>query len=248
MGWAKSDFKAATARVKAKSRHSSAPRGRVLKKGLKTRDKTCKICKDKFTPRTTVQPVCFKPSCILEYSAKLREKREKSEWKVKKAILIEKTKTLGDVKKDLQLLVNKIARLVDLGVGCIATGATTGKQNGGHYTSVSANSTIRFNLHNIFLQSEHSNSYRAGDTIKYQEGIRRLYGQPYLDFMDSLRAHPPVHLTKDDLKEKIAVAREIVRELEKENRTYNVKERIQKRNEVNKKLGIYQNKFATFNY
>ena len=58
----------------------------------------------------------------------------------------------------LQPKINEISRLIDFGQPCIATGNTKGKMNGGHYISVGANRTLSLNLHNIHLQSEHSNT------------------------------------------------------------------------------------------
>jgi len=116
----------------------------------------CKQCKKKFEPRTrTTEQVCS-ITCAIEYAksdkGKIIQDRLSRERKKEQ---IETIKSLSDWKKELQPLINKIARLIDYGQPCIATGSFNGKMNGGHRIAVGANETIRFNLHNIHIQSEH---------------------------------------------------------------------------------------------
>lgn len=147
--------------------------------------------------------------------------------------------------KILQPVINEIARLIDFGQPCIATG-NYGKENGGHYISVGANRTICLNLHNIHIQSFESNHFKSGDTINYQNGIIDVYGQEYMDFMNSLKSHPVLKMTKQDLIEIYELARPIRNMLAKEPTSLNSEGRIKLRNEINLKLNIYQEKHSVF--
>ncbi len=78
----------------------------------------------------------------------------------------------------------------------MATGNFEGKMAGGHYTSVGSNRTICLNIHNIFIQSFASNSWNGGDDKRYREGLINTFGEDYLDFVESLKRHKPLHFKK----------------------------------------------------
>jgi hypothetical protein len=148
--------------------------------------------------------------------------------------------------KYIQPLINKIARLIDHGNPCIATGNFEGKMAGGHYTSVGSNRTICLNLHNIFIQSFQSNSWNGGDDKRYRESLKNTFGEDYLDFIEGLKAHRPIKLTKDDLVEIKKKATGIIKDLENNKAVLSSRERISMRNSVNLELGIYENQFNVF--
>lgn len=200
--------------------------------------KSCKQCKTKFTPDRPLQMVCsFK--CSVEYTKANQAKKAKKDWVKEKAERKEKITTLSEWKGLLQEVINGIVRLIDKDMGCIATGTKTGKMNAGHYISRGSNDTIRFNLHNIHLQSEHSNSFNSGDTLRYQDGIIKMYGSNYLDLMNSLKSTKPINLTIETIKEKILIAKLIKKELIELGNTYSAAERIQLRHDLNQRIGIY---------
>lgn len=209
-----------------------------------TKQKTCKYCKEKFTPVKQFQATCFPPkNCSWEYAKLLQAKKQKKDNQVWKKEGLEKLKKKAEWENELQSLINHIARLIDHNQPCIATGATTGKRNGGHRYSVGSNSTIRFNLHNIHIQSEHSNSWKGGDNDRFDLGLIRVYGSDYCDFVRSLNQTPPINLTVETLKDKIIIARLIVKELKELGNTYKPKERTDLRNEYNQRLGIYSESY-----
>ena len=148
-------------------------------------------------------------------------------------------KTLPELKKELQTQINHIVRLVDKGHPCIATGSYNGKMNAGHYFSVGSNDTLRFHLENIFIQSEHSNCYKSGDTLNYQDGIIKTFGPAYLDHMNRLKQTPIIKLNKQEVRELIKQARAIVKELKAKDKVYTNDERIELRKYYNKQLNIY---------
>jgi hypothetical protein len=148
-------------------------------------------------------------------------------------------------KKYVQPIFNEIARLIDYGQPCIATGKFGGKLNGGHFHSVGSNRTLAFHLHNIHLQSEHSNSYKGGDNNRYREGLVREYGQKYADYVDSLKSIQPIKLSKSDLIEIKNIATVIKNELKNNPVVMTAQERIEIRDEINKRIGIYKTERKT---
>lgn len=202
------------------------------------KSRKCKICSIIFDKKYPLQFVCS-PKCAAEYGKRSVEKKSKSTWSEEKKIIKDKLKKLGDWKKDLQVEINTIVRLIDKGHPCISSNSLNGKMNAGHYVGVKAHDSIRYNLHNIHIQSEYSNSYLSGDTLRYQDGLRKVYGNDYFERVESLRATPLIKLSINDIIEKIATCREIVRELKKVDLTYPAKIRIELRESLNKRIGIY---------
>lgn len=196
--------------------------------------KLCKVCQFKFMPNKPLQSVCsFR--CAIEKNKKDKEKKINKETKQLKTSLM----TVTDWKTILQTPINVLVRLIDNGQPCIATASLKGKANAGHYVSRSANDTIRFHLDNIHIQSEHSNSYKAGDTIRYQEGIRKVYGQEYFDYMETLNSHPIIKLSIPELQDLVKAVKKMIKEMKDADGVYTAEERIELRKKYNKQLGIY---------
>jgi len=140
--------------------------------------------------------------------------------------------------KVLQPVINEIARLIDYGQPCIASGRFTGKMAGGHRKSVGTNRGIALNLHNIHIQSFESNSFRGGDERAYDAGIVREYGNDYLDYLISLENHT-AKFSKVELEEAYPRACKFRNELKKDKKVLSPKERINKRNEANNFIKLY---------
>lgn len=211
----------------------------------------CLHCKQKFEPKSNNQVVCS-PECsykALENKStwnKYKVKIEKEEKKERKEKLVDILSPDAYRAKILQPLFNKCARLIDYGLSCIATN-TFGKMNGGHYISVGANRSLALNLHNIHRQSFESNHFKSGDVIKYEQGIINDYGVEYLAFLKSLHQIAPIKLHKDQMKVIKSIISDEIKELEKENLTLKEPrtplERIEKRNDINRIVGIYEQCF-----
>jgi len=206
---------------------------------MKIKNRKCIICNELFATKQFLQKWCSY-DCGAKYAISLSEKLKQNKWKEEKKIMIENLKSLSDYKNDLQKVVNHIARLIDYGQPCIATGSYSGKMSGGHCIGVGANDTIRFNLHNIHIQSFHSNSWKGGDNIRYKEGIRLVYGEAYLDRLNQLKSTPEIKLSKLDLVEKIVIAKSIRNRLKLADKQYTAIERIELREKFNRELNIYK--------
>lgn len=206
----------------------------------------CVICKNRFTPKNNFEKTCQEIDCrttwamqVIEKQKLTKEKKIKDDWNKEKLDIKDNLKTLSDWKKDFQTEINSIVREIDKGHPCIATNTTKGKMNAGHYIGVGANSTLRFHLENIWLQSEHSNSWKSGDTIRYQQGIVSLYGKEYLEYMNSLQQINPLQLTIQDIKNKIPIARSILKWLKLQDKKFTTQERLDLRKKFNIEIGIY---------
>lgn len=195
------------------------------------KQKKCKVCQIEYTPQRIGQKVCgYK--CAIELA------KEQS-WKERKEVLKESTKKLGDYAKELQKEVNTIARMIDFGQRCISSGQAAKRENGGHLWSVGSYPSLRFNLHNIHLQSYEQNVEKSGNPLGYRQGLLERYGEEYLLYVDSLpNEYPKLKPTKEELAEATKKAREIIKGFKKISRT--PKEMIELRQEINLKLGLYQ--------
>lgn len=207
----------------------------------------CKICSDKFEPKYFLQKHCEKIDCKVKWSmqevSKQKEKAikaKKQSWTKEKLELKDKLKSLSDWKNDLQREINVLVREIDKGHGCIATGSHNGQKQAGHYFSVGSNSTLRFHLENIWIQSMHSNSWKSGDTIRYQQGIIETFGKEYLEYMNSLQSITPLKLTIEDIKPKISLVRSLIKWVKLQDKKFTNEERIFLRKEFNQKIGIYE--------
>lgn len=219
--------------------------------------KICKECGNKFTPlRLTTEPVCQEYDCRVAYALKIAEKTkernrkraESENRKYKQEMNISLMSSDKYRAKVLQPVINEIARLIDYNQPCIATGNFQGKMSGGHFISVGSNRTVCLNLHNIFIQSFESNSWKGGDNLKYRWGIKNTFGTEYLDFMEGLQRCPKISLSKDDMIDIYKKACEIRNKLKKSPKVYNKNQRIELRNQVNLELGIYQEEYCVFNF
>lgn len=214
----------------------------------------CCICKTKFKPVfNTTEPTCGDKNCQYQFAIKTVEKNRKKaarieqiKWRKEKAVLIEKTKSKSDYEKELQKLVNLICRLIDTYCVCISCGNFCKKPQGGHYFSVGSNPQIRYNLFNIWQQCYRCNCELSGNLLDYQLGLKNTIGLLAYDEMEQgLKMVKALHLSIPELKDKISIARLLVKEFEAAEKMgvvlpRNAAERLEMREYVNKRIGIYE--------
>lgn len=212
----------------------------------------CKICKKMFKPlHSTLEQCCSNYDCrvafALEVAKKNREKLLKEDdkaWKQKKNVMIfDSISSDGYRAKVIQPLINEIARLIDYGQPCIATGHYEGKMSGGHFCSVGSNRSCSLNLHNIHVQTFHSNGWKSGDETRYRLGLIKIYGQEYYDFVEGLRHIKNIDLSKERLRELKPFISQIRNDLKRNLVKRTPNERIALRNEINRQIGIYDESF-----
>jgi Bacteriophage Lambda NinG protein len=181
--------------------------------------------------------------CAIEHQNKMKKKLELSDWKKRKENIKESLQTLSDLKRILQDDINRLVRMIDYDQLCISSQRRPIKRNAGHYYSVGAHPELRYNLLNIFLQSEHDNSHLSGNLLQYRENVKLLFGKKFLSELESLPSvHKSINLTKDDIKEFIKATREVIK-LHLTNypdvKLGNEK-RIELRRQYNELIGIYK--------
>lgn len=189
-------------------------------------------------------PACLAAKTVkkLKQNQKKKAVSEKKAWNIEKKAIKKELKTHSDWQNDLQKEINKLVRLIDYGQCCVASRSINGKMNAGHFYSVGGNNSIRFNLHNIFLQSEHSNQFKGGDEHRYREGVLLDFGSDYLQFMYDLKKdYPLIKLTKSELEQKISIVRALTK-LHQPQQMSN-KDRLIYRNKYNRAIGIYDKSF-----
>lgn len=207
----------------------------------------CIICKTKFEPTYFLQKHCSNEDCKVKWAMSVVEKnkaketlKKKREWTKEKIELKEKLKTLTEWHNDLQKEVNYIVRLIDRNHPCISSGRPLGKSyDAGHLYSRGSNPQIRYHLFNIFAQSVHDNQWKSGNQLDYIDGIEKTFGSDIKDYCLSLKQLPEIKLTIDEIKEKIPIARRIIKYLKLQDRKFSTKERIELRKRFNEELGIY---------
>ncbi len=187
-----------------------------------------------------MQPTCERPECIIEY----KNIQQKKDWAVEKKERLDKLKTYSDWKSDLEDLMREIVRLIDKGNDCISCGAKTTKINpaqAGHRWAKGSYDTIRFHLLNMWVQGSCCNKHKSGNLDGYDDAILRIYGRGVLDYIKyDLRQIQALKLSIPEIKEKIEIAKQIIKELKAvnlENLGYKV--RLELRKEYNSRLGIY---------
>lgn len=174
-----------------------------------------------------------------ELTQRKSRKRKRNEAKIKLL------STDGYRKKYIQPLVNQLIRLIDVNCACISSG-NKGQMQAGHYYSVGSNRTLALNLHNIHIQTAQSNSWKGGDLINYRKGLATTYGEKYANFVEGLKSHPPIKLTKQDLIELKPKLHAAIKEQVKQNEylpsyaKWSDKKRIEFRNKYNEIFGIYE--------
>lgn len=217
----------------------------IEKKQKPLKDKKCKECGKLFTPNRPLQQVCS-PICAMSMANKKVKKEvvkaalvEKREWKEKKRDLKDKIKTHANWMKELEHLINHIVRIIDYGNPCISCGRN-GKPQAGHYHSVGSNAQIRFHLDNIHIQDYYCNVHLSANKTGYNEGLINTFGKEYQEYIefDLVKMYPTLKLTIPELKEKIKICRNIIKELP-EGKVYKVNERIEIRKQLNERIGIY---------
>lgn len=205
----------------------------------------CKYHKEKFIPKYPFQKFCLSDNeCIKAFNEFVKAEKEKQrvkQWQKEKKVIKESLKTKRDYEKELQIQINTIVRLIDKGSFCHSTKKPLNdKFDAGHVFSVGGNPTIRFNLFNIYAQSVYANQYLSGDQINFLAVLSDVYGIEHKEYVLTLkRLYNLIKLTQEDLKEKIKIARQIVKELQNADLTYSAKVRLELRKKYNERLGIY---------
>lgn len=223
----------------------------LLKQNRMNKAKTikCKECGRGFRQFNSLVLWCSS-LCGFKFSQKkldIKKNRERIDKKNK--TLNERLKLMSPslyVEKYVQPVFNEVARLIDKGLPCIARGVFI-KMDGGHYRSVANNTTIRLNLHNIHRQGVYSNREKRGDEQYYMDGLINEYGRDYFDFIHyKINQTPILQLSTIEYMAVKKAISAIRNDLKKQDKSYSLTERVELRNALNMKIGIYPIEFCEF--
>lgn len=175
--------------------------------------------------------------------AKIKAKKitDKEHYKIKK----EQKNKIKNWRNYLQVEIQKISRLIDIGLPCLARGHHADQMHGGHVFAKGGNSSMALNLHNIHRQSAQSNRFQNDDGL-LREGLSNEYGENYMQFISELRRTPQLNYLNMEFMDFYKLAKSISKKLIKDGRRYNKEERIILRNKVNLMLGIYTEEYCVF--
>jgi len=206
----------------------------------------CQYHKTKFVARFFNQKFCLETDeCIKAFNESVKANQQKAnakKWSKEKKQIKESLLTKSDYEKLLQKEINTIVRLIDKNSFCHSTKKPLNdKFDAGHFFSCGSNPSIRFNLFNIYAQSVYANQYLSGDQINFLAVLSEVYGEKHKEYVLSLKTlYPLLKLSQEELKDKIKIARSIVKHLKLENKTYNTTERLELRKKFNAMIGIYK--------
>ena len=171
------------------------------------KDKTCKICKVKFTPTRPLQSVCS-PNCAYTHAKAVRVKTERKETREAKVRLKSKSEWL----KEAQTVFNQYIRLRDKDLPCISCQRFhTGQYHAGHYLTTGAHPELRFDEINVHKQCSACNNYLSGNIVEYRINLISKIGIDAVNYLES--KHQPKHYTIEDIKTLKAIYKEKVKTL-----------------------------------
>jgi len=209
---------------------------------ITVKEKKCKVCGAGFVPRNSFQTWCSH-DCGFQIASKKEEVRKKKKAAVDRKVWEMTNEKMAFFEKPLETEINAIARLIDNKCNCISCEPNTPikKIFGGHFRSVGSNKTIRYNLHNIHSQCYSCNGNKGGKPIEYEDGLKRIYGDEYAEYVKYglINEFKELHWTRQQLVDWTKEARKIRSELEKEDKVYTPKQRMELRTKVNDRLKIY---------
>ena len=166
------------------------------------RQKSCKVCREKFVPARALQAVCGM-TCAQVLAAKVtaaqKAKQQRQERAQDKVALLA-LKPLAYFLKKAEKACNAYIRARDAGQGCISCGRHDADVwNAGHFVSVGANSYLRFDEDNIHLQcARPCNMDKGGNLIEYRKALLLKIGSERLARLEGW--HEPVKRTRADVE------------------------------------------------
>lgn len=142
------------------------------------KQKTCKSCKQKFTPERNFQNTCS-ISCAIQYAKNLKEKRDKNAKKVcRRALKQFNDSDINLLKRKAQKACNDYIRLRDKDLPCISCGYAGNERqwHAGHFKSRGGNSALMYDENNIHKTCIQCNVFKAGNLVPYRKNLIKKIG------------------------------------------------------------------------
>jgi hypothetical protein len=174
----------------------------------------CKNCKKQFMPVRPLQNVCSL-GCAIELS----NKKGKTDWKLRKKVMKEKSKTQSDYIQELQKIFNSYIRERDKEELCICCNSNISYKDSwdaGHYIPTTK-SYLRFNEFNVNKQKRSCNYFQRGNQPNYRIGLIKKYGLEVVEHLE-LDQNKELILSISDIKEKITYYKNKLKALKDESK------------------------------
>lgn len=143
------------------------------------KQKTCKSCRQKFTPTRPMQSACS-TACAIAIAERKREKQAQQEEARKRRETrqqLESMKGIPELIREAQTACNAYVRVRDDGKPCISCGTPLsadgvgGGFDAGHFRSRGAAPHLRFHEHNVAGQCKRCNRYMSGNVSAMRQGL-----------------------------------------------------------------------------
>lgn len=178
---------------------------------MKVKQKTCRQCKTKFTPKYALQVVCG-VECAIAYAKANRETNEAKEQRAITRNKKEKLKSKSEWLKEAQTVFNQFIRIRDGNNPCISCNRWhTGQYHAGHYRSIGSSPHLRFNELNCHRQCSACNNHLSGNLVNYRQGLITKIGQQQLERLEA--DQEPKHYSIEDIKQIKEIYKNKVKEL-----------------------------------
>lgn len=159
-------------------------------------EKPCRVCRDPFLPRNSMQSVCG-IRCARRVPV-LARKAAKDERKATRARL-DALRPLGYWMKQAQVAFNAWIRLRDAHLPCISCERFhAGAWDAGHYLTVGARPELRFDESNVHRQCVPCNQHLHGNLVLFRMGLKARLGAAAVERLEG--PHPPKQYRADDLR------------------------------------------------
>ena len=149
----------------------------------RTKKKTCANCKARYVPREGAQP--FEKWCSLDCGVALSRANQEAVRAKKHRAARVALKPRSKWLQEAQQAVNAYVRERDSRMPCISCQRHhNGQYHAGHYRSVGAMPSLRFNTWNIHKQCSACNNHLSGALIDYRVNLIHKIGQARVDWLE----------------------------------------------------------------
>ena len=181
---------------------------------MATKEKTCQICKVKFTPLNPMQKVCGF-NCALQYANNKKialERTQSLQDRKTIRLLRDGIKTKSELAREAQTVFNQFIRLRDEKLPCISCGRFhQGQYHAGHYRTVGSHPELRFEELNVHKQCSVCNNHKSGNIVEYRIHLLAKIGASNLEWLEG--HHDLKKYTIEDYKEIKSIYRAKLKEL-----------------------------------
>lgn len=173
-------------------------------------NKKCSVCKKLYMAFNSMQKVCG-VKCALSVAQEKTRKEEKKNLQERKVRL----KTKSDLKREAQVPFNKYIRLRDHSEPCVSCQRHhDGQYHAGHYISVGASGSLRYNELNCHKQCAPCNNHLSGNIVHYRVNLIKKIGIENVEALEN--DHEIKRYSREQLIDLKAFYSKKARELEKE--------------------------------